>query len=718
MANYSNNRGSQYNKNRGNSSGHGGYNGGKGNLGQKGFSGGKNGNAGGYIGAPYNFVPFTENTVVYKQEQPGHDEVSKKLLSGEIAYHIKAQSPVIVDDGQGHFWRNAYGDEAIAGSTVRGLIRNNVQILSLSGVSDDVDDYALMYRNVASGLPKQKKLYGEILGADTATVQAGKKSQTISILRRVRVGYLVNENGDYNIYDTDIDRIDMKYANTGGRGSGSKDDVMNYYVLSERKLAEEYMQFQDRRISKFAYPFFVKKGKDGSTEFLTEHRLDRPFRKEVKNGRTQYIGTENKKGKNDCYKPYSLPCSYNVSGRNITGVDKPGILTHEGYAVSTGRMKNKKAIYIIPKMDMDKKRTVLGKHVFQYPITISDADLKAFDVDINKRENTLKQFGERACFDLPKPGIENRKPVFYIYEGGRLYFGFTPRLRLFFEHTIREGLPKDHTKSDLDFAKALFGYSNDEGSFKSRVSFSDAVVTENQGTAGVQSAILAEPKPTSYLDYVMPLNGEGQSYNDRNFHLRGIKQYWLRDNTYTNVTKEKEKEAYVSHFTPLAKGTVFAGKVRFHNLKKEELGLLLWSMHLDGKSWMNVGKAKSFGYGNIQLIVDGVQVLDPDKAYDLTSFCLEPYKKADMEELIQTYKDFMNDLLKNTDKKQLKGKKLEDLESIRTFFAMKNPEIKPAHGTVRFMEIEHMGPDGRKVNEYQNRRTPLKTVKEILGNKM
>ena len=203
---------------------------------RRGYSGGyggrKNNESSNYIGAPYNFVPFSQNVIPYDLEKPvSHDAISKDLLSGVIDYTITAKTPIMIDDGQEIFWRNPYGEEAIPGSSLRGLCRSNAQILSLSGVCDDVDDYALMYRNVASGL--QRKYYNQILGAGQITVETGRKKQRISILKSVRAGYLVNRDGRYFIYDTEIDRIDAASCEDA-------DDVMNYYVLSERKLSEEY----------------------------------------------------------------------------------------------------------------------------------------------------------------------------------------------------------------------------------------------------------------------------------------------------------------------------------------------------------------------------------------------------------------------------------------------------------------------------------------------
>lgn len=670
---------------------------------RRGYSGGygdrKNNGYSNYIGAPYNFVPFSQNVIPYDLEKPvSHDAISEDLLSGVIDYTITAKTPIMIDDGQEKFWRTPYGKEAIPGSSLRGLCRSNAQLLSLSGIFDDVDDYALMYRNVASGL--HQKYYNQILGAGQITVETGRKKQRISILKSVRAGYLVNRDGRYFIYDTEIDRIDTASCEDA-------DDVMNYYVLSERKLAEEYEKSQKEK-KKYSYPFFVKKNDNRNPEFITQHMLNRPFRKEKdRRNRVHYRGEVN-----EFYEPYALPCSYSLSGREVTGVASPGVLKQEGFAVSTGKMNEKKAIYIIPKVDMGKKKPSDPTLRYHFPIEIPDADLKAFQADINKRKSTLKQFGGQEAFDLPSPGPENKRPVFYIQKGSRLYFGFTPRLRLFYEHTIREGLPKAHRKAGLDFTKAIFGYAGENDryetstgeSYKSRVSFSDAVIQEGKKLTEEQYVILGEPKPTSCCDYVMSEGDRAKSYNDDFFQLRGIKQYWLRDETYSNVSENKKDKEYTSKFKALEKGTVFGGKVRFHNLRREELGLLLWSLHLDGKSWMNIGKAKAFGYGNIQLHVDNVKVLDTKKAYDLSEFVMDPYRMEDRDALIQEYKEFMNQILKKSAKADLRGKKIDQMEPVISFFKMKNPDRKPDTEKIRFMELK----------EYQNRRKPLESIYSVI----
>ncbi len=157
-----------------------------------------------YVGAPYNFVPFAKAPHELSEEsRVSHDAFASERMDGEIRYRVTARTPIFVSDGYLNkeenrypdFARNQYGEYAIPGNTMRGLIRNNLQILSESSFTDDVDDYRLMFREVAGGSDRlDKKRYSKILGASLKNVGNGKQ---VSILKYVKAGYISKENGKY-----------------------------------------------------------------------------------------------------------------------------------------------------------------------------------------------------------------------------------------------------------------------------------------------------------------------------------------------------------------------------------------------------------------------------------------------------------------------------------------------------------------------------------------
>ena len=164
-----------------------------------------------YVGAPYNFVSFPNKVYEYPENRlTAHNQMSEKLATGEISYEIKAETPIMIDNGKGQFCKDARGRYVIPGSTMRGLLRNNVQILGLSGVEDDIDDYALMYRNVAYGVEKER--YNTVLGAKQLPISDGDKSYDIVVLLNVHVGKAKAFGyGNISLKITDAKKLDLEY---------------------------------------------------------------------------------------------------------------------------------------------------------------------------------------------------------------------------------------------------------------------------------------------------------------------------------------------------------------------------------------------------------------------------------------------------------------------------------------------------------------------------
>lgn len=615
----------------------------------------------GYVGAPYNFVPFFDKVYEYPENKlSDHNSMDENLITGELAYEITAKTPIMIDDGKNQFFRDAEGRYAIPGSTVRGLIRNNVQVLGLCSYADDVDDYALMYRNVANGA--EKKQYNNTLGAKQIRINDGNRSYGLGVLVRVRAGYVANEDGKYVIYQTAVDSIKKEFGE------------MNYYVLSERKIVNDYLKHRDR----FSYGFFCQDG--GS---ILQHEFEEFKKRADKNNRVHYVGTPNEK-----YVPYYKEISYKVAHeKDITAVGFPGEYENSGFAVSTGKMNEKKAVYIIPEIDRTKEC-----------IPIPEEDVRAFRIDLKKKESTLKQFGGKAAFDLPEEG--EMRPVFYIQLDGRLYFGFTPRLRLFYDHTVKDGLRQQVKTGGVDYARAMFGYASPEKSYKSKLSFSDAVLQGDAEPGQGQKLILAEPKPTSYLDYLKQDGGNAVTYNTDGFTLRGAKQYWFHKQPVQPENAVKNEGA-ASDIRPLKEGAVFAGKIRFRNLTEDELGLLLWAVRLNDGSQMNVGKAKAYGYGRISVEIKEARKLDMSRAYRAEEMCLDPFSEIEVDRTIACYKSEIN--------QHLGGRTIDELPHIRDFFIMKDAEHIPDDRQTRYMQIDK--------REYQSRKEALPSIKSIVKRK-
>lgn len=625
----------------------------------------------GYVGAPYNFIGINKKVNrVDREKLQAHNVINTDLKSGRIKYEIEAVTPVFVSAGKKQkreaerFCKNCYGEEVIPGSTVRGLVRSNVQILSSSSIRDDIQNGILMYRDVAGSKkdnPRKVK-YDTLLGSGFIEIP-GKNDEKIriSVLKNVKAGYIRNEGGVYTIIPTVVDTIDKD------RGK------MNYYVVSERTIIE----------NKFRGFEFLRN--------IELQHIDAPFNSEIRKGKLHYKGETN-----GAYHPYVKEIGYYLRGTHqVTGITAPGAGDgeHNGYLLSSGPMSEKKAIYIIPEMDEE------GEN-----IRIPKEDIDSYKRDYEGKKNQIETI-DKKFFLLPEDG--ETKPVFYIEytenardgeDKKRIYFGFTPSLRLFYDKDIYEGIPEEQKEEGVDYSQSLFGYIKGEESYKSRLSFMDAKLKPGSGEELKEvSLILGGPKPTSYLDYLKGFDGRPVTYNDM-FELRGIKQYWLKEKTeFCEIGRNKE---VTTSFRPYSRGTVFKGEIHFHNLAEEELGMALWGLLLEDNSQQNIGKGKPYGYGRVKIRLTGLEILDQEALYNCSDFCLDPYVKKAED------KDYYIRLAKEEVIRFL-GKEILDEKRLKEFFLMKDAAKIPDGRKTRYM----------KLSEYQGRvsnRISLPEVEEVI----
>lgn len=633
-----------------------------------------------YIGAPYNFINLDRNILIRYEnisDLPDHDKIYTDKLSGEIEYTIKNETPLFISNGakkesdfELDFFRNVSGQYAIPGSSIRGLIRNNVQILGFGVVGGDIENKYMMYRCVGGIKSDLKDRYDTILGVDRISVN-------ISVTKEVKAGYIKKVGEKYFIIPTKLEK-NNSFAKT------------NYFPVREDYIEQEKNNHKD---DKNPFEYLWKDNNNCKLQHIGE------FKREEKKARNGKVIVHIKGKENKNYKPDYFPVSYELyDNRKVTAIGKPNEYKYNGYIIMTGKMQEKKTIYVIPEADSEKEE-----------LLIPEIDILSFKNDFENKRNILGD--NKDFFNLPQKDNE-LKPCFYINIHGRLYFGFTPYLRLFYDGCIYDGLP-DKQKDDniIDYTKAMFGFSNDKKrtNYKSRVYFKDAINTKNKGFEKEEEYILSSPKPTSYMDYIIqPENGintYNSMFDNKNkksgFRLRGVKQYWFKD---VVRAEETDKKKVVSKIRAMKSGSKFNGKIIFKNLDEDELGLLLWSLKLNTNCKQNIGMAKPYGYGRIEIIVDNLKVYDYSKMYNLDLLNFDVFESKEADVFIDLYKNRASKVL---------GKKIDNIYRIKDFIFMKthifkeNADMKP--DMVRYMKIENIV-NGKKVNEFQNRTHALPTV--------
>ncbi|MBZ2175782.1 TIGR03986 family CRISPR-associated RAMP protein [Schnuerera sp. xch1] len=623
-----------------------------------------NKNLGKYSVAPYNFVSLPKFTISrYKNvhELPAHKSFKNidgdDLLSGYIEYTLKAETPIIVCKGEDEgtnkkFFRNASGNYAIPGSTIRGMVRTNSQILSFSNIigekdengkfqSSEIENSRFLYRDIASNnvLTKQYKRVLGIKGRD-------------GIARNLKVGYIKREGNRYYIYPS----IDMKMENP-------------YFKISEIRL---------RKIAKN-----VKGIKYMYNENLIkkENEIKKLNKFKKRSERDRLVN----KYRNDNFKPYQIEITFDYDDKKrITRIGELGEYNNKGYLLTSNHINGKMSHYVIPEEDKNIPKLEVPENSIEAYIDDLIATKKA---DNYNGDIVVKP--EYIFYGLPEE--KEKKPIFYIVLGDKLHFGFTPYLRIMYEKSILDGIPEHYNDTNgISYTESIFGFINktiesssgrDRYSYKSRVSFEDAEAVGNAiiDSESIIEMLLAEPKPTSfnlYLEQDLRHDAKNLEIYEDDFTIRGFKQYWLKD--YVEDPDVK-KGNMTSKIFPLKEGTIFNGRIYFNNLEDDELGLLLWALRLNDNSYQNIGLAKPYGFGRVKVEELQLYIEDIDKKY--SSFCFDYMLKEDENRFIDIFKERFS-------KEYLNGNEIDTQKPIKELLEIKSRIVKREDANYyRYMDL-------------------------------
>jgi CRISPR-associated protein (TIGR03986 family) len=249
--------------------------------------------------------------------------------------------------------------------------------------------------------------------------------------------------------------------------------------------------------------------------------------------------------------------------------------------------------------------------------TILDVDKKVFDnfkfAYFNERKTQPKE-SEDWAFWKHRLNNSNKIPVFFHKNtSGVSSFGLSYLYKFPYTKSMMKALIGNHKSNEIDLAKSIFGFSKKEDdkqlSLKGRVQFSHAKKICNTNPLQPRYVLLGTPKASYYPIYLIQNGNEYKTLMDGNSILAGWKRYPIHKNFNHNC---QGKSTQTTCITPLNKGAKFKLKVRFHNLKKVEIGALLSALtfHNNSSSYFHsLGLAKSYGYGKVSLNITRISNL-------------------------------------------------------------------------------------------------------------
>lgn len=513
------------------------------------------------IRAPYNFVPVSDQVFFPEwAESLSQDVPFSDGVSGTIKLHITAKSPVFVRNGHTKkdkelstsayrsFSKTSDGRYFIPGTSIKGAVRSVLEIMSFSKMSQI-----------------SRKRYG---------VRDLKSDRYLSTFQyeKIHCGWMSKKDDQIEISDNGLPyRISHKEIDAKFGTSFYKEfSDIHFSLDSDHSSLYKYGKLQREDVDR-AYSFVVARLNPDNP---ADQRMEAKF-------------SEN---------------------------DKIGDIT--GKIVFTGQSTGRK--------EKTKHQKATGKFyefVFLEPIEpvclqLDVEDDRYKDFCFIYKDSKEWKYWER------KMNLGEKVPVFFYVDNNKIHhLGLSYLYKIPYPKTIDSYLPDQHNRLKMDLCECLFGKvgrnRKEEISLKGRVQFSHAFSEEVIPYPSELVPYMSSPKPTYYPIYMQQKGTDGWmvSQNDELLRystmftsgalLRGWKRYPIRHGYSENFKKpSKNQESNTSPFIPLGEGSSFKCKIRFFNLKPEEIGALLCTLDLHQGYFHSVGFAKPFGFGQVRFVVE------------------------------------------------------------------------------------------------------------------
>ncbi|MEG3858213.1 TIGR03986 family type III CRISPR-associated RAMP protein [Microcoleus sp. herbarium12] len=292
-----------------------------------------------------------------------------------------------------------------------------------------------------------------------------------------------------------------------------------------------------------------------------------------------------------------------------------------------------------------------------------------------------------------------------------------------------------------DIAEAIFGFvrrdkqpEGREQSRAGRVFISDGILKPHQEEKVQQSLnqepktiLLSSPKPTTFQHYLVQSQETGANKSQLKHYaspppndtepgktvIRGHKLYWHKP-AHIEVPSDTS-DTQTSLIKPIDEDINFSFTIYFENLSKVELGALLWVLdRADRPEYcLSVGMGKPLGMGAVKVKIDELWLGDRTQRYN-TLFTddnnWEYGKKAntdsEREDCIKNFEDYvLKNIHENDYPEGSKATSLDELPRIKMLLAMLQYEGFQHSQDAEYMTIEP--------NEYKERRvlpTPLQVA--------
>lgn len=520
------------------------------------------------VHAPYNFTPLNEHVYRVPAEyvgRVGHDVPFRDAVSGSIELEIEAVTPLCVGNEQTPSDKDHHlpsrvqplrlpdGRYAISGSSLRGMIRSVVEIISF-GRMQRFDDRQLSFRDLAGSVKDQYR------ARMTATRSGGFSPLA-------KAGWLEFRGlaGGWTI-------IPCEYARVPHQLLYDHSDRQWRAFESRSTAGDKYRQWQNAGQAlhvAFEHEGMQKDENSGTwavrCSTLGQGSLSGVL---VFTGQPgQYLAADNEQAKKNKKKVEFIFFDERIA---------------DEVAVPDAVVRSFKAIH----EDSPAWEFLKGRD-YQSLIEAPGFRVPVFYLDTC--EGLPSAIGLSLMFRLP--------------------------YRNTIADAVVGAFPQHDAALKDDLANVIFGHLSDVPgqSLKSRVSFGTAICAEPEPAFRKQTVILGNPNPAFYPAYLEQATGAAPSHAGRlssheyktyevdNPKIRGWKRYPARAEATPRALPESGQHMNTL-LTLYPEETKFSARIRCHNLRPMELGALLWALELGGERELvhSLGMGKPYGYGQVR----------------------------------------------------------------------------------------------------------------------
>ena len=573
---------------------------------------------------PYNFVPLNEKVVSpYWIDHISQDVPFDDAQSGTIEVTLTAKSPIFVKQGMGkeeakkyynedgvqtkpfEFEQDAEGNYIIPGSSLRGMVRSVLEVLSFGRMVGRVSERRYALRDLSTGV--------------------GDQYQKAFTQNTVLAGWLTKEGNHYYIEPCgEPQRI--SHADIDSAYHTKFKDTFDAHDSYQPKSKEK-----DTKSAKYKYELLQK--------WRGTNEVRGAF---VKSGSSDkwsgdlYVRSEMSES--------LMPDATHYQTLVLTG--QPGT---RNYSNRTGKYLE----FLFPPAKAHEKFRVKDDVVENFKFAYFDSDSNKQSTDYKWRTKALNN-GERI-------------PIFYQEKDDKIiHFGLSYLYKLPYPQTIEQNIKSYQGKSASadDLADAIFGrVQRDGNNLRGRVQFTHAFA-KNVTIGKEVTEILGEPRASFYPTYIYQepiFKGKERQRKKKQEHyyltymdvnksnideddvaeISGWKRYpVINDSTTRKTAKNEDNKKVQVKFIPLKAGCTFTTCIHYHNLRKIELGALLSALtfHKSHSSCRHqIGMAKPLGFGKVE--VSKFKITNNDVQFEkltgnlLDAMCdFEQYMEAELTE--------------------------------------------------------------------------------------